>query len=128
MKEGKEAKVWAEVTPEMMSEEEFVEEENVCLRHPPSHRSGVLNKFIERLDMRVEATIIRVNPRIERRLGSSKTVTMPKFAKPWTIKKSCNGENSGGVLDIDLTNQDMNYDSDSSYDDIVSQYKPGNPL
>ena len=27
MKEGKEAKMWAEVTPEMMSEEEFVEEE-----------------------------------------------------------------------------------------------------
>ena len=123
MKEGKEAKVWAEVTPEMMSEEEFVEEENVYLRHPPSHRSGVLNKVIERLDMRVEATIIRVNPRIERRLGSPKTVTMPKFAKPWTNKKSCNGENAGGVHDI-LTNQDMNYDSDSSYDDIVSQYKP----
>ena len=122
MKEGKEAKMWAEVTPEMMLEE-FGEEENVYLCHPPSHRSGVLNKFIERLDMRVESTIIRFNPRIERRLESPKTVTMPKFAKPWTIKKLYNGENAGGVYDI-LTNQDMSYDSDSAYDDIVSQYKP----
>ena len=52
---------------------------------------------------------------------------MPKFAKPWTIKKACNGENAGGVHDI-LTNQDMNYNSDSSNDDIVSQYKPRYPL
>ena len=35
VKEGKEAKMWAEVTPEMMSEEEFVEEDNIYLRHPP---------------------------------------------------------------------------------------------
>ena len=59
--------MWAEVTPEMMSDEEFVEEENVYLRHSPPHRSDVLIKFIERLDMTVETTIIIVNPRIEQR-------------------------------------------------------------
>ena len=47
MKEGKEATMWAEVTPEMMSEEEFVEEENIYSRHPPSYRSNLMIKFIK---------------------------------------------------------------------------------
>ena len=49
VKEGKEAIMWAEVTPEMMSEDEFVEEENNYLRHPLSYRSDLLIKFINKV-------------------------------------------------------------------------------
>ena len=49
VKEGKEAKMWAEVTPEMMTEEEFVEEKNIYLCHPPSYRSDLLIKFIKKV-------------------------------------------------------------------------------
>ena len=50
----------------MMSEEEFVKEENIYLRHPPSYRSDLLIKFIKKLDIRVEATIKGVSPHIVR--------------------------------------------------------------
>ena len=88
MKEGKEVKMWAE----MMSEEELVEEENIYLRHPPSYCSNLLIKFIKKLDIRVEATIIRVNSRIERQLALPKVLPNPKFAKDWTIK--CDGDDA----------------------------------
>ena len=80
VKEGKEAKMWAEVIPEMMSEEEFVEEENIYLHHPPSYRSDLLIKFIKKLDVRVKATIKRVHPHIERQLDLPKVLPIPKFS------------------------------------------------
>ena len=37
MKEGRESVLWADVTPEMMSDEE--RDEEIYVRHPPSYRS-----------------------------------------------------------------------------------------
>ena len=37
MKEGRERKLWADVTPDMMSEEEQKEDEETFICHPPSY-------------------------------------------------------------------------------------------
>ena len=85
------------MTPEIISEEEL-EEENIYLRHPPSYRSNLMIKFIIKLDIRVEATIKRVNARIERQLALPKVLPIPKFAKDWTIK--CDGDNAEGACEL----------------------------
>ena len=50
----KERKYWGEVTPDMMSDEEKVGDKYI--RHPPSYRSDRLNRFIQKLDSRLEST------------------------------------------------------------------------
>ncbi len=65
-----EASKWTEITPEMISEEELDEENKLYIRHPPTYRSRTLNKFIEKLDKRVEAGLRGTHPRMQRRLGS----------------------------------------------------------
>ena len=61
--------LWAEVTPDLMSEEE--KEGDVYVRHPPSHRSDSSNKFIKKLDQQLDSKMDRKrHPRLRRRLGS----------------------------------------------------------
>ena len=67
-------------------------------RHPPSDRSNLLITFIIKLDICVEATIKRVNPRIERQLALPKVLPIPKFAKDWTIK--CDGDNTEKACEL----------------------------
>ena len=45
MKEGGEAELWADVTLEMMSEEEKVGE--LYIQHPPAYRAQSLDKFTQ---------------------------------------------------------------------------------
>ena len=86
MKEGKEAQWWADVTPEMMSDEEL--DGNVYIRHQSSYRSDSLNTFIKKLDVRLNsAGTSSSHPRTERRLGSPQDKAIPKLAKKWIIKK-----------------------------------------
>ena len=54
MKDGKEAELWSEVSPEMMSDEEREGEGYVC--HQPHYRSRSLNSFIKKLDSRLDST------------------------------------------------------------------------
>ena len=68
------------------------------------------------LDIRVEATIKQINPRIERQLALPKVLPIPKFAKDWTIK--CDGDDAERACE--LTTIDNN-NSDSSCN-ILSQY------
>lgn len=86
-KDGKETDLWAEVTPEMMSDEEL--EGGVYVRHQPSHRSDTLNAFIKKLDSRLDARCnnSKVHPRSQRRLGSPRDKPIPKLTKRWVIKK-----------------------------------------
>ena len=58
----KEGELWADVTPDMMSEEE--KDGDVYIRHQPSYRSNTLNKFIKKLDQRLEADINRKNTHV----------------------------------------------------------------
>ena len=53
-KRGKEADLWAQVQPDMMSDEELVGD--VYVRHPPSYRSASLNEFVKKLDFRLETS------------------------------------------------------------------------
>ena len=90
-KGGKETNLWAQVTPEMMSDEES--DGNVYIRHQPSYRSNGLNAFIKKLDLRLEADGSNrggrgsAHPRLERRLGSPREKNIPVLAKKWTIRK-----------------------------------------
>lgn len=89
-KSGKETNLWAEVTPEMMSDEEL--EGNVYVRHQPSYRSDGLNAFIKKLDLRLETDDSNrvgrgAHPRLERRLGSPREKPAPVLAKKWAIRK-----------------------------------------
>ena len=67
VRRGRESELWEEVTPDMMSEEE--EEGNGNIRHPPSYRSKGLNKFIAKLDKRLDTKQSK-HSRVARRLGS----------------------------------------------------------
>ena len=85
-KEGNEANLWADVTPEMMSDEEL--DGNICIRHQPSYRSHPLNRP-------------STHPQLERRLGSP----IPSGMKRWTVKKvaTTNEINEGATSN---TNED----------------------
>ena len=94
VKEGKEALLWAEVSPDLISEEE--KEGDVYVRHPPSHRSDSLNKFIKKLDQRLDSKMDRkTHPRLGRRLGSPRDKTVPPGCKKWMIKTSRESTNAG---------------------------------
>ena len=54
MTSAKEKKYWAEVTADMMSDEENVG--NKYIRHPPLYWSEQLTRFIHKLNSRLEIT------------------------------------------------------------------------
>lgn len=76
-KDGKETDLWAEVTPEMMSDED--REGSVYIRHQPAYRSDVLNAFIKKLDSRLDSRGSNggAHPRLQRRLGSPRDKPNP---------------------------------------------------
>lgn len=68
----------------MMSEEEL--DEGVYVRHQPSYRSEALQRFINKLDARLDAEK-GTHPRLERRLGSPHEKSAPVVTNSWVIKK-----------------------------------------
>lgn len=78
VRSGRESELWEEVTPDMMSEEE--EEGNGYIRHPPSYRSKGLNKFIAKLDKRLDTKQSK-HPCVARRLGSPREKPLPHMCK-----------------------------------------------
>ena len=87
----KERRYWAEVTADMMSDEEKVGDKYV--RHPPSYRSERLNRFSNKLDSRLETTPSR-HARHIRVLGSPVDRQPPSRAKTWMVKSNVNSEGS----------------------------------
>ena len=87
LKDGKEAELWSEVSPEMMSDEE--REGEGYVRHQPHYRSLSLNSFIKKLDSRLDSTKgMEKHPRLNRRLGSPHEKHIPEGCKKWIVKKS----------------------------------------
>ena len=78
----KEAKYWSDISADMMSEEEKVDDQYV--RHPPLYRSERLNKFVHKLDHRL-SKCLSDRPRITRVLGSPHKALPPINAKKWTV-------------------------------------------
>ena len=91
MKEGREASLWGDVTPDMMSEEE--KDGEVYVRHAPAYRSNSLNRFISKLDHRLDTDIPNKtsHPSLERRVGSPRDKPVPKGCKKWIVKKGIVG-------------------------------------
>ena len=90
VKEGKEALLWAEITPNLMSEGD------VYVQHPPSHRSDLLNKFIKKLDQWLDSRIdSKKHPHLGPRLGSPRDKVVPPGCKKWMIKTSRASTNAG---------------------------------
>jgi len=83
VRKGKETKFWADVTADMMSEEERVGD--VYVRHPPHYRSEKLNKFIRKLDERASKKS-KSHARFSRKEGSPRKLPIPKHAKQWMIQ------------------------------------------
>ena len=93
VKEGKESELWADVTPNMMSEEE--KDGDFYIRHQPSYRSNTLNKFIKKLDQRLEADINRKkHPCLLRTLGSPHKQHVPLKCKKWTEEADDTGDSA----------------------------------
>jgi len=107
VKEVKEAKMWAEVTPEMISGRIHRRGERLLL-HSPSYRSEILIKFIDKLDMRLETTIKRITTSTERRLESPTATSVPKFAKSWTVRKF-DKDKAGGVHKCTLMSNQIHF-------------------
>ena len=84
IRSDREAKLWEDITPDMMSEEEKCDDTYV--RHPPSYRSIAVYKFLCKLDKRCEKQM-STHPRIKRLLGSPRKLSAPCHAKRWVIKK-----------------------------------------
>ena len=97
----KEKKYWSYVTPDMMSDEE--KDGNTYIRHPPSYRSERLNRFIQKLDSRLDST----PSRHARVLGSPVEKQTPARAKRWMLK-DCNSEN------VAVANDDQNPEAPAS--------------
>ena len=119
MKEGR-SELRADVAPEIMSEEE--KDGEVYIRHPPAYRSNSLNRFISKLDHRLDADIDNKNkhPRTDRRLGSPRNIPIPARCKKWMVKKEVWHRDSGeareetrdGVEDEDANVSDGDISSD----------------
>lgn len=88
MTKGKEVSLWADLTPEMMSDEEV--DGDVYVRHQPSYHSELVNKFILKLDTHLARGDKGNHPRKKRRLGSPRNKPIPRCAKQWTVKKETN--------------------------------------
>ena len=84
VKNAKEKKLWQDVTPDMMSDEEKIGEKYV--RHQPSYRSDSLNKFVTKLDSRGDKKM-SAHPRTRRTIGSPRKLCAPTHARKWTVKK-----------------------------------------
>ena len=104
MKVGKEASMWKDVTPDMMSEED--EENGQFTRHPPQYRSENLPKCINKLDSRLKAKCSNVHVRVERKLGSPHKNPPSKECAKWALKR-CFREKGN----IDNEDWDGNMDS-----------------
>ena len=60
----------------------------VYIRHPPSYRSDVMTKFVNKLDLRSKKRHIQMShPRIERWLGSPVSKPIPPHDKKWMLSK-----------------------------------------
>ena len=84
IRSAREAKLWEDITPDMMSEEEKCDDTYV--RHPPSYRSKAVYKFLCKLDNRCEKQM-STHPRVKRLLGSPRKLSTPCHAKRWVVKK-----------------------------------------
>ena len=84
IKSTREAKLWVDITPDMMSEEEKCND--TYIRHPPSYRSKAVEKFLTKLDTRCEQQM-STHPRVKRLLGSPRKLRVPRHAKGWVMKK-----------------------------------------
>ena len=81
---GREASFWADVTADMMSDEEKVEDKYI--RHPPDYRSEKFSKFLDKLDHRATSKC-KHHARFKRDLGSPRIKSPPANAKPWMLKE-----------------------------------------
>ena len=76
----KEAELWVDVSPEMISVEEKVGE--MYIRHPPAYQSQSLDKFISKLDICLDSgKNNNKHPRADRKLGSPHTKPIPVRCK-----------------------------------------------
>ena len=125
--------MWADITPEMMSDEELDSTGKVYIRHPPSYRSDVLNKFITKLDSRCSESKA-THPRMERIQGSPTNKAVPKHIPKWTAKSSQDENETPATQataealtsddnESDLDSNNVNSLSDSSLDRIMQSYK-----
>ena len=75
----KEAELWVDVSPEMISVEEKVGE--MYIRQPPVYQSQSLDKFISKLDICLDSGKNNKHPRADRKLGSPHTKPIPVRCK-----------------------------------------------
>ena len=101
----KEKKYWADVTADMMSDEEKMGDSYV--RHPPDYRSERLNRFIQKLDERLGSTPSS-HARHTRVLGSPVEKRIPANAKAWMLRDNSDTQ----------THSDHNIDGDDSEPDL----------
>ena len=112
-KDGREKTLWAEVKPEMMSDEERSQDSYIL--HPPSYRSEALNTFITKLDARLDKEK-NTHPRLERIMGSPREKPVPSRFKKWTIKRELwnNSELEEHQQEEDAEEERVNIDNVSS--------------
>ena len=109
MTSAKQKKYWAEVTADMISDEENVGDKYIL--YPPSYRSERLTRFIHKLDSRLEITPSR-HARYSRVLGSPVHKNIPSKAKKWMMKSSeesppCTGEENPEPTASDVVASDV---------------------
>ena len=118
----REAKLWEDITPDMMSEEEKCDD--AYIRHPPSYRSKEMDKFLTKLDKRCEEKMSS-HPRIKRRLGSPRKLSVPCHAKKWVIKKNedhdRNSESQGAGEMESITEGQSNQNEANSSGNVPEQ-------
>ena len=91
---GKEAKFWADVTADMMSDEE--RHGDIYVRHAPAYRSEKFNNFLKKLDERA-ASKGKGHARFERQDGCTIEKTIPVNCKPWMVKKGKENKSPSGT-------------------------------
>lgn len=111
VKEGREASLWAEVTPDMMSKEE--QDGEVYVRHAPSYHLNALNRFISTLDHRLDTDLPKTShPRLDKSpsLRSQSWISTRQEYTKWIVKKEL-WVNAG---DIDDATEQGNVDASDS--------------
>lgn len=94
VREGREARYWETITPDMMSDEEKAGTKYV--RHQPDYRSSRFNSFIKKLDER-SGKQNSSRARFEREIGSPVQKPIPANAKSWMITEKVSTEENNNI-------------------------------
>ena len=115
-KKESEMQTWEYITPDMMSEEEEDGDQDGFIRHQPSWRSNVLNRFISKLEKRIKKNSKNSLAK-KRRHGTTIDKDAPPNLPSWMTEKGAEvteQDNDQDILEESLSFENEEFEESES--------------